>query len=377
MSEEQKHHPFGPSSMRRRELCPASMRLEKGLPDVSSPDAERGTLIHARVAEMIANRSANPTLSKIEGLTAEAEELASMCYDCFLNSLSDLTPPQTYETERRLQYLINGQVFYFGTADVVILSEVDGRKVGNIIDWKTGYKSVEMAQDNIQGAAYALAAMQELGLDECEVFFYNPTLQEESTYTFTDAEALKRHIIGIYNATCDEAAQPIAGDEQCRYCKAFLNLTCPTVKRDLNEIAERAPTLAGAISTLPDELLIGFFEKGKVVSKLTDVAEKEIKRRCQEFGAVGAYHIKTVSGGFEIASKDILAAFELADCVDNGQFLGCCELKESQLKTVWAKAMKEQGQYKTLKEAEIAFNNRFANLRTPKTERKMLVKAKD
>ena len=370
--EEKKHHPFGPSSMRRRELCPASMRLEEGLPSQTSPDAERGTLIHNRVAEMITNYSAD-TPSKLEGVTEDINELASMCYDYFLSVTSDRTPPEKYETERRLQYLIGGKVLYFGTADVLILSkDEDGKPYAILIDWKTGYKSVEPAQDNLQGAGYALAAMQELNLSECEVHFYNPTLREESSYTFKDKAALERYIIGIYNATQKADIQPVPGEEQCRYCKAFQQATCPAVKKELEVIAETASTLEGVISTLPDEKLVEFFEKAKLVAKLEGVAEAEIKRRCEESGACGSYRIKETSGGFEIT--DIPKAFELSDGLDETQFLGCCKLSESQLKKAWAKAKKDAGVYKTLKEAEGAFIGVFGGLREPKPARRALVK---
>ena len=45
--------------MRRRELCPASLRLEDGLPALpAGPDAERGTRIHALVAKWIEAKKA-------------------------------------------------------------------------------------------------------------------------------------------------------------------------------------------------------------------------------------------------------------------------------------------------------------------------------
>ncbi|MCK9316574.1 MAG: DUF2800 domain-containing protein [Verrucomicrobia bacterium] len=375
MSSEQKHHPFGPSVMRRRELCPASMRLEEGLPSQTSPDAERGTLIHARVAEMIAEGSAE-TPSKIEGVTEDINELASMCYDYFLSVTGDRTLPEKYETERRLQYLIGGQVFYFGTADVLILTQYeDGKQSGILIDWKTGYKSVEPAQDNIQGAAYALAAMQEFNLAECEVHFYNPTLREESSYKFKDRGALENHIIGIYNTTQKADIQPVPGDEQCRYCKAFQQATCPAVKKELEVIADTATKIEGGIAKLPDDRLVEFYQKAKIVAKLEGVAEAEIKRRCEESGVCGSYRIKETSGGFEITN--IPAAFELADKLTDKEFLDCCKLSESQLKKAWAKSQKEAGRYATQKEAEAAFQQFFAGLRIPKPPKKALVMKED
>lgn len=51
--EEMKHHPFGPSSFERRELCPGSYRMEMDLPSVESPDSQEGTRKHEEIAKAI------------------------------------------------------------------------------------------------------------------------------------------------------------------------------------------------------------------------------------------------------------------------------------------------------------------------------------
>ena len=364
-----KHHPFGPSTMRRRELCPASLRLEDGLPALpAGPDAERGTRIHALVAKWIeAKKAPEPE--------TEEEELALKCFQYWRRETA-IEGSVIDAPEQRLSYcVVAGQPeteLYFGTCDYVGAFLINGKLCGLIIDWKTGYSEIDPAPDNIQGAAYALAAFQTYKLDRCEVHFYNPTLNRASSHVFTDADALAEHIMRVHNLCLAPDTPPVPGEDQCRYCKAFQQAACPAVKKKLEVIAETASTLEGVIPTLPDEKLVEFFEKAKLVAKLEGVAEAEIKRRCEDSGVCAGYRIKETSGGFEIT--DIPKAFELADGLDEARFLGCCKLSESQLKKAWAKAQVNGGEYKTLKEAEFAFASVFGGLRCPKPPKRTLVK---
>lgn len=47
--EEREHHPFGASSMPRRDACSGSYKMEAGLPDVKTAAGDAGTLKHAAV----------------------------------------------------------------------------------------------------------------------------------------------------------------------------------------------------------------------------------------------------------------------------------------------------------------------------------------
>ena len=277
-----KHHPFGPSTMRRRELCPASLRLEDGLPALpAGPDAERGTRIHALVAKWIeAKKAPEPE--------TEEEELALKCFQYWRRETA-IEGSVIDAPEQRLSYcVVAGQPeteLYFGTCDYVGAFLINGKLCGLIIDWKTGYSEIDPAPDNIQGAAYALAAFQTYKLDRCEVHFYNPTLNRASSHVFTDADALAEHIMRVHNLCLAPDTPPVPGEDQCRYCKAFSHGTCAGVKKELAKIVELAPELEGSIKSLSDEQLSDFFEKTKVVAKAKDLAEKELRERIERDGA--------------------------------------------------------------------------------------------
>jgi len=65
----EKHHPFSPSQLYRRVLCPGSYRMEEGLSDTSSPEAAEGTMLHREVAWRGTNDS----------LTDEQQEVVAKC----------------------------------------------------------------------------------------------------------------------------------------------------------------------------------------------------------------------------------------------------------------------------------------------------------
>lgn len=365
-----KHHPFGPSSMRRRELCPASMRLEEGLPEPpTSPEAGRGSRIHDLTAGYIQKGEA------LEPQTEE-QELALKCFEYWQRVFlpeEEAEKMAVGKVEHRVEYRVIKDdpetQLYFGTADFIGLFNESER--GLIIDWKTGFLETDPAPDNIQGAAYALALMQEFDLKECAVHFYNPTQNRASSHVFTDAEALARHIMRVHNLCLAPDTPPRPGEDQCRYCRAFYHGTCAGVKKELAKIAELAPELEGSIKSLSDEQLADFFEKTKVVAKAKDLAEKELRERIERDGSCAGHRIKLTSGGFDL--PDIGAAFNLSGLSEK-EFLKCCKLSESQLKKAWAKAQVNGGEYKTLKEAEFAFASVFGGLRCPKPPKRTLVK---
>jgi hypothetical protein len=57
-----KHHIYGPSSMKRRESCPASMQIEEKLKPLESEDAQEGLLIH-KALEIL--DKLEPTLNEV------------------------------------------------------------------------------------------------------------------------------------------------------------------------------------------------------------------------------------------------------------------------------------------------------------------------
>lgn len=360
------HCSFGPSSMKRRELCPGSYRMEKDLPDAEQSEAAiAGTLYHDEVANMI--------LALKEGREIkEQSEEARMAFNYFFSVVSmygknglQILP------EYRMTFLYCGIEQFFGTADVVI---VTADKV-IIIDWKFGHREVDHAEENSQGAAYALMAMQEFKKEIAEVHFFNPVIKQTTSATFTDRQKIANYLMGVIAKAQEDDAPIIAGEEQCRYCKAMYHGTCPAVAKTA-EIAvmdaEKVVPLP-ALSVLPVEDLCRMKDRCDFIAKLAERVDAEIKRRCEDDGSCGEWRIKESSGGREI--KDITGAFS-ASGMESKTFLECCSVSVSKLEKSYAKQGKEAGIFKTEKEGKEVFNEKLFDFISAKPNKKSLVKGK-
>lgn len=364
---ETKHHVFSPSTLERREACPASYKLEEGLPSFDTENAKEGTLKHAAIAELITAYVDGKPLPDIDDVDVKS------AFDKFLEILREI-PDNDLQifTERKLSYKFCGLEVYNGTADVVIVTP---EKV-IVIDWKFGHREVTEAANNPQGAAYALAAMQEFDRKVADVHFYNPVIHQHSNYTFEGMEGIRDYVMGVIAECKRDSAPAVAGEKQCRYCKAAYYGTCPAYAEFaakvmvISQKLDALPTL----SEVPDSFLCDLAGKFKVVAKFADRVTEEIKARCAEKGACGKYILKTTSGGKEI--PDINAAFNaLSKVFKAEEFLTYCKVAEPALRKAYVAKMKERCKCKSLKEGEKMFAETMGDLIQQKAPRQVLAEA--
>lgn len=366
---ETKHHVFSPSTLERREACPASYRLEEGLPSFDTDNSKEGTSKHAVTSDLITAYVAGKPLPDVDDTDVKAafykfsDVLRSP--DCSDNNLQIFA-------ERKLSYKFCGLEVYNGTADVVIVTP---EKV-IVIDWKFGHREVTEAANNPQGAAYALAAMQEFERKVADVHFYNPVIHQHSDYTFEGMEGIRDYVMGVIAECKRDSAPAVAGEKQCRYCKAAYYGTCPAYAEfsaKTAAVAKRLDVLP-KLSDLPDDFLCELAGKFKVVAKFADRVTEEIKARCAEKGACGSYVLKTTSGGKEI--PDINAAFNTLSSVFKAEeFLTYCKVAEPALRKAYAAKMKENGICASLKDGEKLFAEAMGELIQQKAPRQVLAEA--
>jgi hypothetical protein len=356
----QKHHPCGPSTLRRRELCRGSLAVEKDLPDVPNTDSLRGTRLHSLIADVILRKeteAANPEEQAI------VQDMYDFCQDrCFFY-------PGLLRVEHPLEYKKDEKVLFHGTCDVLAINP--DTKTGIIIDWKTGFRDLTPAEDNVQGAAYAIAAMQMYGLDVVTVVFYNPVIHQKTEYDFSWSANLNRSIEKIVIDAENGEGMLCPGEEQCMYCKGALHGTCPAfrgIATGLYEVAKRQPL--EMISTMPDQTLVDVVEKGKLISKFVDAAEKELKDRCEKSGEVCGYFLKEVSGGREADDLKGLWGM-LKPELDQETFLSCCKVSIPSLEKQFIKATGSP-----VKEGKERFADLTADYVSEKPPKKMLAKVK-
>ena len=245
-----------------------------------------------------------------------------------------------------------------------------------VIDWKFGHKEVTEAANNPQGAAYALAAMQEFDRKLADVHFYNPVIRQHSNYTFDGMEGIRDYVMGVIAECKRDSAPAVAGEKQCRYCKAAYYGTCPAYAEFAAKTAAIAKQLdvLPKLSDLPDAFLCELAGKFKVVAKFADRVTDEIKARCAEKGACGNYVLKTTSGGKEI--PDINAAFNaLSGMFKAEEFLTYCKVSEPALRKAYVAKMKERCKCKSLKEGEKMFAEEMGDLIQQKAPRQVLAEA--
>ena len=364
---ETKHHVFSPSTLERREACPASYKLEEGLPSFDTENSKEGTAKHVATAELISAYVDGKPLPDVDDTDVKA------AFDKFSEILREI-PDNDLQifTERKLSYKFCGLEVYSGTADVVIVTP---EKVV-VIDWKFGHREVTEAANNPQGAAYALAAMQEFERKVADVHFYNPVIHQHSNYTFEGMEGIRDYVMGVIAECKRDSAPAVAGEKQCRYCKAAYYGTCPAYAEFAAKTAAVAKRLdvLPKLSDLPDAFLCELAGKFKVVAKFADRVTEEIKARCAEKGACGNYVLKTTSGGKEI--PDINAAFNALSSVFKAEeFLTYCKVAEPSLRKAYVAKMKERCKCKSLKEGEKMFAETMGDLIQQKAPRQVLAEA--
>jgi hypothetical protein len=335
--------------------------VEKDLPDVPNPASERGTRLHQLIADVISGK-------ETEAANAEEQALVQDMYDFYKDRCFGYLRVFT-EVEHPLEYKKDDKVLFHGTCDVLAINPAT--KTGIIIDWKTGFRDLTPAEDNVQGAAYAIAAMQMYHLDLVTVIFYNPVIHQKTEYPFTWSASLNRSIekIAIDAENGDGLLCP--GEEQCMYCKGALHGTCPAfrgIATELYEVAKKQPL--EMLSIMPDATLVEIFEKGKLIAKFIDAAEKELKARCELSGEVEGWTLKVVSGGREADDLKGLWGM-LKPELNQDDFLSCCKVSIPSLEKAFIKATGS-----TVKLGKERFADLTADYVSEKPPKKMLAKVK-
>jgi hypothetical protein len=207
----------------------------------------------------------------------------------------------------------------------------------HVIEWKFGRNPVPAAFENVQGATYALAAMQRFDAQECTVHIFQPRLSSKPTsHTFTDAGTLLATIEGII-ARCEaEDAPLIAGENQCRYCKG--KQICPAYRSYVEKpmMMVKAENLAPVAKWTDDEL--GEFRRRcGLLEKFKAIVDAELKTRISEPGKiVGGYTLTKPRRSRVI--EDVGQAYtNLSGLVTAEEFASACKVGWTSIVEVVAK----------------------------------------
>jgi hypothetical protein len=152
--------------------------------------------------------------------------------------LRDVLNKLAFETEHLLhieQTLSTQDMRLRGTPDQVYIWLP--RKTALVVDLKSGFAVVERAELNMQLRGYAVLVADNYELEHIYVAILQPRLWSPSEritlahYEMADVARARKQIDDILDGTEKPDAPLVAGEEQCRFCRA--KLVCPAFQRAL------------------------------------------------------------------------------------------------------------------------------------------------
>lgn len=225
------------SNIHRRKLCPGSERMEAGLPDEDSDQSREGVLLHGY--------DANPSLAR--------EVLRPFQRD--LLRISGELDQRVFERAIEQFHIQANEDFDSGREQELWVLDAQGKplipghcdlwyywrrvRLLAIIDKKFGYKIVTPAVANLQLRIYAIGGAQKWDADNVVVAVTQPRLPFDerltlAAYSRTDIDRSREELDWILQAARQPNAPLVAGDDQCRYCKA--KLICPAYREKYNAL---------------------------------------------------------------------------------------------------------------------------------------------
>lgn len=242
------------SNLRRRQLCPGSARMELGLPEEDSEQSREGVLLHDYDAHPEYDRSVLPPYQR------DLLERNAMLKLTVSERLSKLLTDFPCDVMNNGAPLDNGLISGTPDSAVIYLKDLSGW----INDAKFGYKVVERAELNLQLRVYSVL-MWDANYPRLERIFVSitqPRLPYDERITLAeykpeDIEKAREEITFILAKANKPDAPLIAGEEQCRYCKA--KMICPEFQKTMTVPAlaiqpEKALSLAAREAYLEQQL---------------------------------------------------------------------------------------------------------------------------
>lgn len=265
------HHAFGPSSLKHRALCAGWMNDRAA--DTSR--ADEGTLLHAACET-----------GSLAGLNEEQQACVKTC----LEFIAPLEKGADAALKEQRLNILSGLTY--GTADRVIRR---GRKAV-VVDFKFGQWSVDPAEENLQGFAYALGAFDLFPeVEQVEVVFLLPRRDEVDRAVFRRAADYDRLRLAVQTVIERARAYEATGDpalltpdvNNCLFCgrKAscpkLLNFAVATARHYAPlEVVEEVHS-----SRITDPAQMArLFDAAKVMEKLVDSVKVHALQLALEHG---------------------------------------------------------------------------------------------
>jgi hypothetical protein len=278
------------SNVHRRALCPGSESLEAGLPEEDSAQSREGTLLHQYDANPQLDRAVlKPQQRDLLRISAELDDFVFARVAEQFGVASDEICEAGCEKE--LVALEGTPQETPGHCDLWRYCE--RLRLLVIIDRKFGYRETTPAAANYQLRTYAIAGFEEWDVDNVVVAITQPRLPFEqrvtlAAYNVDDIAAAEDELVAIRKASAQPDAPLIAGEDQCRYCKA--KLICPALQAKVVQglaiipavdgtVAKRESTTERSLAECNDQQLDLILGAIQFADFIKDLARDEARKR--------------------------------------------------------------------------------------------------
>lgn len=331
--------PLRSSSIKRRVLCPGSAKMEFGLPDTSTPEADHGTMLH----EVMAGTKDTEGLS-IEDtkLVEDAKEMRDSVHRQIISTsgkaLGESMQGLRKEVEVEL-FLRDDQLnpIISGHADEVLINEQ--KRSALIIDYKFGKVPVDDAPDNLQLRTYAVMLADQEDLDDVWAAIIQPAVagNENTTIALFDKKALKawkKQLMSLASVVNEDDPPLNPSQEACHYCKA--RGICPAAREQMSKIVthEKMPL---SVESLP-ELLAKCVIAERVVEKIRSAARELL---AESPDAIPGWRLKPVQR--RVIRDPSIAMESVSGIISPEQFTKACSVKITELEKLCVQALVASG----------------------------------
>lgn len=310
---EDEHYDWGASGAKTWRGCAGSMnyaREQKALGNIPEDNetewAREGTTAHQYADDLLTGKITDIPANffeHLQGYILFAQHLAATVGDGDCIVMNEQKVPYWYEPTKT------------GTLDFGVVAE-DATEVA-ILDLKYGMGVYVPAEDNPQGAIYAISRIKELELDgyvfkddaKISIYIYQPrhrdfTGEPESWHlTYRDLMDISIDIEDDYQKSREASPEDrTPSEDSCRFCDA--RVICPTrVQEMFDDVPEEANMLVPAsqgepalpaIGELTDAARVAVYNHNKAITKWMNDVNKDSLLRIEQGDTIEG--LKTVDG---------------------------------------------------------------------------------
>jgi len=327
-------------------LCKRKAQMEEGIPDEDTQESREGTMLHTFMAHPEYERRVLG--DKQQDLLHLADDLEEQVFDIVIQN-EKIKDSEEYVEQREVEGAIELESSPHMNATISPLTghmdlwrRYPARSLSIIIDWKFGWLPVPRAEFNLQLRSYAVLAQDErvyvaIGQPRAS---YNERMTL-AVYNATDLVASRAQLLKIDKDTKDPNAPLLAGEAQCRYCKA--KMICPAFKAaytqglvplgtfdQADSKAKRLGIVEARLSSVTDDQIGAMMEATKLVEFIYEPLMDEARRRISAGQMDGyklgkAFERRKITNSQQAVSRLLLAGMSRED------IMSCASLSLSKL----------------------------------------------